>query len=166
MVGSEDKIIYLQTSDMTACSNPKVLMSLGCGSCVVITLYDSVKRVGAMAHPMLPLPPGRQALGSSREHLGSGVYRYVESAIDAMLEELTKLGAVKSRLEAKLVGGASMFKVFDKNPESIGAQNVEAAKRKLEKEGIKIVANDTGGSVGRSVAFDLVTGLVEIKTRI
>lgn len=76
------------------------------------------------------------------------------------------MGASRERLEAKIVGGANMFKVFDKNPNSIGIHNAETAQKKLEKEGIKVVANDTGGNIGRSVAFELETGLVEVKTKI
>jgi chemotaxis protein CheD len=160
----DGKIIEISMSDMKAATNPHTLRSSGIGSCVVITLYDPQKRVGAMAHPMLADPPAGEAGNIS----GSIEYplRFVESAIDAMLSALSVLGASKERLEAKIVGGANMFKVFDKNPGSIGIHNAEAAKNKLEREGIKIVANDTGGSIGRSVSFDLVTGLVEVKTKI
>jgi chemotaxis protein CheD len=159
----DGKIINVGMSGMKVSTNPHSLSSSGIGSCVVITLYDPQKRVGAMAHPMLALP---EAGRSDENEILKASLRYVEPAIDAMIKELTKLGAVKSSLESKLIGGANMFKVFDKNPDSIGIHNAEAAKNKLEKEGIKIVVNDTGGNVGRSVVFDLVTGLVEVKTKI
>jgi chemotaxis protein CheD len=155
MSESEPKIIDIRMGDMKAASNDHVLRSSGIGSCIVVTLYDSVKRVGALAHPMLPISDGSHAS-----------FRFVEPAIDAMIKELQKLGAAQERLEAKLVGGANMFEVFDKNPESIGLQNVESARKKLEENRISIVANDTGGNVGRSVLFDLKTGLVEVKTKI
>jgi chemotaxis protein CheD len=151
------KIIDISMSDMQAAGNPHTLRSSGIGSCVVVTLYDPRKRVGAMAHPML----AKSISGSIENPL-----RFVESAIDAMLSALEGLGASKERLEAKIVGGANMFKVFDKNPDSIGIHNAEAAKKKLEREGIAIVANDTGGNAGRSVAFDLTSGFVEVKTKI
>jgi chemotaxis protein CheD len=179
MSDSESKIISVNMSDMKVATNPHTIRSNGIGSCLVITLYDPQKRVGAMAHPMLALPSNQQPVMSNVyknkvEKLPVTSYssqvtdnlRYVEPAIDAMISKLLKLGAEKSRLESKLVGGASMFKVLDKNPDSIGIHNTDVAQKKLEKEGIKIVANDTGGSVGRSVEFDLVTGLVEIKTKI
>jgi len=153
----ESKIIDVSMSDMKAATNPHMLRSSGVGSCIVITLYDSQKRVGAMAHSML----AENVSGSIENPL-----RFVESAIDAMLSALRVLGASKERLEAKIIGGANMFKVFDRGPDSIGIHNVEAARKKLEKEGIKIIANDTGGNVGRSVAFELTTGLVEVKTKI
>ena len=164
MDNGESKIIEVSMSDMKAASNDHILRSSGIGSCIVITLYDPLKKVGALAHPMLADPPAGEAgnIGNSTEH----PLRFVGNAIDAMINALEKLGSVKTRLEAKVVGGASMFKVFEKNPESIGLQNVEAVREKLEKEGIKILANDTGGNIGRSVVFELTTGLVEVKTKI
>jgi chemotaxis protein CheD len=174
----QNKIIDVGMSDMKAATNPHILRSSGIGSCVVVTLYDSQKRIGAMAHPMLALPSNQQSVTSNqyneKEKLPVTDYslqvtrdlRFVENAIDTMILELSKMGVNKKQLEAKIVGGANMFKVFDKNPYSIGIHNAEIAQKKLEKEGIKIVANDTGGSVGRSVAFDLTTGLVEVKTKI
>jgi len=152
-----NKIINVSMGDIKAAHNDGILRSSGIGSCVVITLFDPVKRVGALGHPMFA-----ENMGQSTEY----PLRFVDNAIDAMVDALEKLGGRKSHLEAKVVGGASMFKVFDKNPESIGMQNAEAAKNKLEKEGIKIIANDTGGSIGRSVIFDLKTGLVEVKIKI
>jgi chemotaxis protein CheD len=155
MSGNDPKIIHVVMSDMKAAGNDYVLHSSGIGSCIAITLYDPVKRVGALAHPMLPVLDVRHTS-----------LRFVEPAIDAMINTLKTLGGVKSRAQAKIVGGAHMFSVFDEQEESIGLQNAQAAKHKLEKEGIVIIANDTGGNVGRSVTFDLKTGLLEVKTKI
>lgn len=163
----ENKIIDVSMGDMQVASNDHILRSSGIGSCIVITLYDPLKRVGALAHPMLAQPNSQQSSQVTDYKLPvTGSLRFVDNAIDAMISSLVKLGARKSRLEAKVIGGANMFKVFDKNPESIGIQNVEAAKKKLDQEGVKISTNDTGGNVGRSVIFDLTTGLVEVKTKI
>lgn len=153
----EEKIIDVSMSDMKAASNDHILRSSGIGSCIVITLYDPLKKVGALAHPMLV------------ENIGKSVdnpLRFVDNAIDAMINALEKLGARKTRLEAKVVGGANMFEVFDTSSESIGSQNAKAAKEKLDEERINIIANDTGGNIGRSITFDLSTGLVEVKTKI
>jgi len=157
MSDSELKIIDVKMSTIEIATNPHILRTSGIGSCVVITLYDSTKRIGAMAHPMLAIKPAYNT---------EIPLRFVENAIDAMIMGLEKIGALRKLLEAKIIGGANMFKVLDKNPNSIGAENVESAVKKLESEGIKIVATDTGGNCGRSVEFDLITGLVEVKTKI
>jgi chemotaxis protein CheD len=171
MSESESKIIDVNMSDMKTATNPYMLRSSGIGSCIVITLYDPVMKIGAMAHPMLARQENKKTPKENELSTGQAIkqesnLRFVDSAIEAMIKELEKLGAHKSRLEAKLFGGASMFKVFDENPNSIGIHNSETAHKIFESEGIKIVANDTGGNVGRSVAFELATGLVEVKTKI
>ena len=151
------KIIDVQMGGMKIAHNDRVLRTSGIGSCIAITLYDPIKRIGGMAHPILTVNDSKEV---------DNPLRFVETVIDVMINALEALGALKTRLEAKIIGGANMFKVFDKNPESIGMQNIEAAKKKLVKEGIEIIANDTGGNAGRSAAFDLGTGLVEVKTKI
>jgi chemotaxis protein CheD len=153
--------IDVSMSEMAVQSSGHVLRSIGIGSCVVITLYDHVKKIGAMAHPMMPATAA--ALDASDVSI---LLRFIEPAIEAMIRELEGLGGVKSRFQAKLFGGAHMFQVFDSDSEAVGIRNIAAAKRKLEQEGIDIVGNDTGGNIGRSVAFDINTGIAEVKTKI
>lgn len=157
MSSKEPKIIDVSMAEMKTAKNNVVLCSSGIGSCIIITLYDPVHKIGAMAHPILP---------QKNSDTIDNPARYVDSAISEMLKVLKKQGLIKLSLEAKIVGGADMFRVLGNNPQSIGAKNVKAAVSKLEKEGIKIVATDTGENCGRSVAFDLKTGLLEVKTRI
>ncbi len=47
---------------------------------------------------------------------------------------------------------------------SVGAKNVGAVIHKLEEMHITILASDTGGDYGRTVEFDIETGVVTIKT--
>lgn len=94
------KIIEISMSDMKAASNPHTLCSSGIGSCVVITLYDSQKRIGAMAHPMLTDSPASEAgnISGSMEN----PLRFVNSAIDAMISALEKWEHLGSGLKQKL----------------------------------------------------------------
>lgn len=136
---------------------PNILRSSGIGSCLVITIYDIEKKIGGLAHVMLP---------NSAEISHTNPHRFVDKAIEIMLEKMEKSGNPGTDLEAKVIGGANMFKVLSTGPEGIGAQNVEAAKKKLAQENIKVAASSTGGNSGRSVEFDLQTGLIAVKTRI
>jgi len=88
--------------------------------------------------------------------------RYVDAAIDAVLETMLACGAEKKNLEAKIVGGANMFAEFQSN---VGRDNVAAAKAKLQAEGIELAGESTGGNVGRSVEFCAASGVVTAKTR-
>jgi chemotaxis protein CheD len=158
-MGNNENIVSVSMSSMEAGQGADVLVSCGIGSCVVIVLYDSIQKTGALAHAMLPL-------NQERTKPVENVYRFVETAIDGMVDVLLRMGALKNRLEAKVVGGASMFKMFDQDTHAIGTRNIEAAQKKLEKECIPVVAAATGGNAGRSVKFYVSTGVLEVSTLI
>ncbi len=82
-----------------------------------------------------------------------------------MLDEMIKMGAVKSRIKAKIAGGAQMF-TFANATEimRVGERNGEAVRAMLKKMDITIIAADTGGNYGRTVELKLDTGAFRIKT--
>jgi chemotaxis protein CheD len=90
--------------------------------------------------------------------------KYADSAIPALLERLARRGGGAGSLQALLIGGAQMFPMGNSNMASLGGQNVEAARRLLQKKRIPIIFEDTGGTAGRSVVFDNATGKVAVKT--
>ena len=135
--------------------NAHILAASAIGSCVVITLYDPQRKIGGLAHAMLPTSDHRN--GSLAQAA------YVDTAIDELLKRIAALGVNGTKLEAKLVGGANMFAAFKA---SIGDDNVSSAREKLKKEGITLVGECVGGSQGRSVEFCISTGLVTVKTRL
>ena len=122
-----------------------LLICRGLGSCLAVIMYNDIK--GAMAHSMLPTRP--------RSFVGSFDARYVDKAVDL----LTK--AIGKNSKTKLVGGASMFGTDD-----IGQRNIEMARKELKKKGIRIVAEDVGGSRARSCFFDVVTKEVRVGTSV
>ena len=46
----------------------------------------------------------------------------------------------------------------------VGARNAEAVKKLLQEMKIRLVAEDTGGTYGRTVQIDLATGIYKVKT--
>ena len=46
----------------------------------------------------------------------------------------------------------------------VGTRNAEAVKSILRRNGIKIIAEDTGGNYGRTVQIDLNNGAYKVKT--
>lgn len=145
---------------------PSVLASYGLGSCVAIALYDEAKKIGGLAHIMLP--DSRAISKEGREG------RFADTAILAMVEEMVKLGARKNRITARIAGGAQMFSIPGaSNPANIpgpapglhiGERNVESTKRVLRETKIPLLAEDTGGSHGRTMYFDVATGEVTISS--
>ncbi len=130
--------------------NPAILVTLGLGSCVGVCVRDPIARVGAMVHVMLPDSGGKPTNTPGK---------FADTGVDIIVEELLKMGAQRNRLEAKIAGGASMFQ----SAMDIGARNAEAVKKALQRNGIKLLAEDTGGNKARSIEYDIETGKLLIR---
>lgn len=46
----------------------------------------------------------------------------------------------------------------------VGLRNAETCKQILKRNGIRVIAEDTGGNYGRTVSIDLNTGAYKVKT--
>lgn len=146
------EIIKVGMADLKVCSGPDGLTTLGLGSCVGIAIWDPVTKVGGLAHIMLP---DSKAIRGSEKNIP----KFADTGIEELIRQLESLGARKSRLMAKLAGGAMMFSFQNKSDlVRIGDRNVEASKNKLAELQIPIVAEDTGATFGRTVIFYPETG--------
>ena len=164
-----DERIKVNTADFAIGVSPQILLTVGVGSCVAVCLYEKTRKIGALMHIMLPAYLGMSAIQPSQvSMIGQGQLnplRFADTALGFAIEELAKRGVVKETLTAKLVGGAQMFAAF--GPENdVGARNVEEIERILSIFGIPIVGRDIRGSIGRSLEFDLDTGLIKISTKV
>jgi chemotaxis protein CheD len=121
-----------------------LLVTLGLGSCVAICVHDRVARVGGLAHVLLPEPALARDQGNPA--------KFASTAVPLLLEELKAAGGRVSRMEARLVGGASMFTSL------MGERNIRAARAALEKAGIPILGEAVGADYGRSVRFTPAEG--------
>lgn len=138
---------------------PVILETRGLGSCVGVALYDEVKKIGALAHVMLP--SSRISSNYDEDNFNTR-FRYADYSIPYIIDKMNHMGSLKSNLVAKIIGGASMFK-RKSNTLNIGNQNVEAVRKVLINNNIKIAAEEVGGEIGRTVIFDLSSGAVLIK---
>ena len=154
---TEKKKIEVNMGEMKIAKTPDVLITRGLGSCLGITLYDPIKKIGTMAHAMLP--------DINRAKAQSNPNRFVNSVVENMLGELKKENCFKKNLQVKLFGGAHMFSFIAKdNLLNVGEKNIEMAKDVFQKQGMAIVAEELGGSIGRTIELDLESGKVLIKT--
>ncbi|SFU75469.1 chemotaxis protein CheD [Alicyclobacillus macrosporangiidus] len=131
------------------------LRTAGLGSCVGVVLYDDVAGVAGMAHVMLPAPPNARPFNAAK---------YGSTAVPWLLERLCEMGAEPRRVRAKLAGGAQMFAPSRGDLLRVGPRNVEAVLAALQACGIRVVAQDTGGQVGRTIEFDVCTARLSIRT--
>lgn len=140
--------IIVGIADMKIVKGSGILATYALGSCVGICIYDEEASIGGMLHAMLP--------DSALAHPLTNLQKYVDTGVMELCKLLCRMGASKQRLRAKLAGGAKMFEYKTSMADvDIGTANVIQARRFLEKLGIPIVAEATGGEVGRTIRFDL-----------
>ncbi|NJE01641.1 chemotaxis protein CheD [Thermococcus sp. JdF3] len=132
-----------------------IISTYGLGSCVGITLYDRLTKVGGLLHALLPEASYYGNKGNPA--------KYVDTGLELLISDIRKMGGNPRRAEAKIFGGAHMFTNVTTEKLMIGKRNVEVAKRELKRHGIKIVAEDTGGKGGRTIYLDLSTGKVRMR---
>lgn len=132
------------------------LLAVGLGSCVALTLYDAARRVGGLAHVLLPND------GAARDDAAPA--RFAGRAVPALLARMRELGAA-GPFEAKLAGGAALFGPMLAGADGpMGERNVGAVRVALAEAGISVAAEETGGNSGRSVVLDVATGVVEVRS--
>ena len=134
---------------------PHVILSSGLGSCVVVTLYDTQRKLGGLAHIMLP--------DSNSLNGYHPPYQCADTAIATLIKELRTMRASPRDMVAKLVGGAKMFLSGDDFSPSIGEQNIISVKYILKQKRTPLIGENTGGNYGRNVEFYLDSGKVIVK---
>ena len=149
-------MIVVGMADLRVAKNPDILTTLGLGSCIGITLYDKAHRIGGLAHVMLPSYKGFE---------GQNIAKFADSAIIELVNQITRLGAARGSLVAKIAGGAHMFgHAQNSDIMKIGERNARASMAILSQLRIPVQANDTGGSHGRTIELYIDTGALKIKT--
>ena len=151
------KSIVVGMADLNVTVAPGILTTLGLGSCVGIALYDPQTKVAGLAHIMLP--------DSRQIQNNSNVAKFADTATVKLISEMTRLGANKARLKAKIAGGAQMFNFDAKNDKMrIGDRNVEATLKILRQLDIPLIGKETGANFGRTVELHADDGRFLIKT--
>lgn len=130
-------------------SNKEFVVDTILGSCVALCIYDTKLKIGGINHYMLPYWNGE----------GLASPKYGNIANEKLVEKLLSLGASKSNMIAKVFGGANqMTSVI-----SVGERNVLVAKEQMEMYGIRVVAENIGGTIGRKLRFNTHTNEVLMK---
>jgi len=137
---------------MKAVQRPSALSIAGIGSCVGLALRDGESRISGLAHVILPNSDG---VDDARVSPG----KYSDTAVRILTQRMTAMGADLTRFTAKLVGGARVLSKgsFD------GWKNVQSARKELSRANIRVVAQDVGLSLGRSMRFDTASGDITIR---
>jgi chemotaxis protein CheD len=150
-------LLYLNPGEVQLVREPSLLKTI-LGSCVGVTFRCARLGLGALCHGILPTcPPGTDGVED---------YRYIDFAIRDLINRFEMLGARRSEIEVKVFGGADVMAVLATSSArpTVGAQNCRKAKEVLRDEGLKILAFDIGGPVGRVIEFDTSNGDVLVRT--
>ena len=143
--------IFLQPGDLFV-ANADFQIRTILGSCVSITLWHPIARVGGMSHFLLPTRGG----GVHGQTLDG---RYGDEALQQMIQELQQVGVAHTGCQAKIFGGGNMFP--DHNHAgaiNVGQRNGEAARALLTRQGIPIVSESLFGVGHRQIIFDISNG--------
>jgi chemotaxis protein CheD len=153
-----NEIVKVGMADLNVAKSPQKIRTSGLGSCVGVVIYDETTKICGMAHVMLP----NSSLGKA-ETMNKA--KYADTALDLLIVQLKRLGAKPTYFKAKLAGGAQMFKFSSSSDMMrIGPRNVEAVREKLKELRIRVLAEDVGGTSGRTIEFDPVTSKLLIRT--
>ncbi|MGL4975622.1 MAG: hypothetical protein ACRC56_10020 [Bosea sp. (in: a-proteobacteria)] len=149
------RIINVAPGDHDITTNSGEVLSTVLGSCVAACLRDPHNGIGGMNHFLLPGEEQGQDVSRSAIPSSSDM-RFGAASMEVLINALLKRGAVKSRLEAKLFGGAAMMGAL--SVASVGARNAAFAISFLEREGIAVLARDLGGDFPRRANYEPATG--------
>lgn len=141
--------ITVGIADMKMAKGAGILITYALGSCIGLCFEDPGLRLGALLHIMLPM---------NMEAGRKNAFKYADTGIRETLRQMTARGALKSRITVKIAGGAKMFDVTGGSLGNIGQRNIESVHTILKQEGIRLIAEDCGGTVARTLLFDVASG--------
>ena len=130
--------ITIGIADMKMAKDKGMLVTYALGSCIGICLYDPLIKLGAMIHIMLPI---------NMEAGRKNTMKYVDTGLRETLRQMEAKGASRSRITAKIAGGARMFEVSGGSLGNIGQRNIESVHMNLKKEGIRLLKEEDRKSV-------------------
>jgi len=142
------EVIYVNTGEVKVAAGKAILKAIAIGSCIVVAAIDSKKRIGAMAHVMLPGRAPRQFLEKTK---------YAFDAIEKMLGRMLEAGSNVDDIEVCLVGAGN---VLEKENDTICDANIESVTGIMKEKGICIKASVLGGIERKGVVLDTEAGSI------
>ncbi len=147
--------IFVTVADLRHATAPDVILTtLGLGSCLGITCYDPLRRIGGMLHTMLP---------DSRRHRRENPppAMYLNLGLPALINGMVELGASMPHLQFKVFGGARILQSNDYF--SVGRKNVEMMEQFVDAYRLNVRHWDVGGQTNRSIDLYISDGRVALR---
>ena len=126
------------------------------GSCISVCIADLKNGIAGMNHFMLP---GRI---TEKDIFADKTARYGITAINSLMDELEKNGAVRKNFISKIFGGGHVLGNIS-GINAIPEDNIRLARIMMEIEDIPIVSSDVGENFTRKLLMDVKTGKVFLR---
>lgn len=133
----------------------EVLITYSLGSCIAVVIYDPLVKVGGMLHYMLP----ESSLDEAKAKQVPAMF--ADTGIPMLFKQSYQLGARKSSLIVKVVGGAQILD--EKGVFNIGKRNYLALRKIFWKNNVMVTSEHVGGNVNRTVRLEMSSGRVFLK---
>ncbi len=150
--------VVVGIADLAMTADPDAtLVTYALGSCIGVTVFDPVARVGGLLHLMLPqssLSPDKAARSPCM---------FADTGVPLLFTRAYELGARKERMVVCAAGGAEIL--ADEGHFKIGSRNRTMLRKLFWKNNVLIAAEDTGGTHSRTMSLSLADGLVTVKNK-
>ena len=138
------RTVFLRPGDVVLAEKPAHMITV-LGSCVALAVHSPRLRVGGMCHAVLPWV--LSADGDAADP------RFVEGAVDRLLEGLRHLGVAPSEMTIKAFGGAEGPSGATDGRPGVGSRNVEVLRGALEHRGVQLSCLTWGGTRDENCTF-------------
>lgn len=135
----------------------KSIVTYALGSCIGVTVYDPVAKVGGMLHFMLPestVSPEKAAVNPAM---------FGDLGIPLLFHKVIEAGARRERLIVCAAGGAEVL--ADDGHFRIGNRNRTILRKIFWKQNLLLAAEDTGGQHSRTMSLKLADGSIQIRAQ-
>ncbi len=152
-----DQRIVVGMAEVVVSNNPGLtLATYSLGSCLGISIYDPVTRVGGILHAMLP----DSSIAQDKARAKPGMF--LDSGLPRLLDSARQLRFDAARAVVCVAGGAQILD--SQGYFNIGRRNLDALDMLLRQAGLKVAAAETGGTVNRTLYLKLASGEVRLKS--
>lgn len=144
------RFIDVHTGEVMAGCGEVVLKSDAQSACLVIAAYDSVRKIGALAHTMFfSNPSDRNTDFMNAEE--------TSKAIDEMIKDMALLGADKNNVEVRLVTGEN---VSHEHNDPMYNRHIASAVELLKQKRVKFTKNPVEDIGSSHISLDVESGKI------
>ncbi len=152
-----DKVVVGVADLAVARDVSKSIITYALGSCIGVTVYDPVAKVGGMLHFMLP----ESSVSPEKAQLNPAMFG--DLGIPLLFQKVMELGARRDRVIVCAAGGAEVL--ADDGHFRIGNRNRTILRKVFWKLNLLLAADDTGGQHSRTLSMRLSDGVVAIRSQ-